>query len=527
MNEKTLVCGMVKFPPSLIAICDTEEVARSMGVRLQPCSTHDIVHHRIACQLLAVYVTEETLDQAIEELQLFLDSVHTGRIDILLVCPLSFSRDLLDAWMLGVHSVVPVSDRLDNLYCAVSRIAALRREMESMSSQLKEASDIALLSMSASSQLGEVVRFMEKSYQCDTAEQLVNLLTETLDTMGLASCGVIQIGHEAQYFGDADKRPYLERLLKEQRGRGRFVDVENRTTLNFECVSVMARNLPEPGSEPYGRMKDVLFSLVEGVDVRVKAIAATRAAMMMEKAKIDFLSVMSHELRTPMNSLLGFSQRLKSKKIGDTFSSRDVSGLEFIANSAERLMDMLDKMYELSRLDVDAERARQRLLVSDVLAGPVKKYQALASAKQLEFCLHTTDTSLIAEVDPRRLTRVISELLDNAVKFTVEGKIELFVEVAWQADQREWLELRVKDTGPGIAPARLQQLFAPLGNVDEFMSRGSSGAQLGLALSNKMVNDVNGVLEVSSEVGKGTTMTVRLPRFVAVPEEASTGVDLF
>jgi len=207
---------------------------------------------------------------------------------------------------------------------------------------------------------------------CDTAVQLVNLLTETLDTMGLASCGVIQIGDEAQYFGDSDKRPYLERLLKEQRGRGRFVDVENRTTLNFECVSVMA-----------------------------------------------------HELHTPMNSLLGFSQRLKSRKIGDTFSARDVSGLEFIANSAERLMDMLDKMYELSRLDVDVdvERARQRLLVSDVLAVPVKKYQALALAKQLEFCMHTTDTSLIAEVDPRRLARVISELLDNAVKFTAEGKL--------------------------------------------------------------------------------------------------------
>ena len=133
MNEKTLVCGMVKFPPSLVAMCDTEEVARSMGVRLQPCSMHDFVQHRFACQLLAVYVTEETLDQAIEELRLFLDSAQTGRIDILLVCPLSFSRDLLDAWMLGVHSVVPVSDRLENLYCAVSRIAALRREMESMS----------------------------------------------------------------------------------------------------------------------------------------------------------------------------------------------------------------------------------------------------------------------------------------------------------------------------------------------------------------------------------------------------------
>lgn len=527
MNEKTLICGMAKFPPSLIAICDTEEVARSVGVLLQPCSTHDIVRQHFACQMLAVYVTDETLEQVIEELQSFLDSVPTGRIDILLVCPLSFSRDLLDAWMLGVHSVVPVSDRLESLYCAVSRIAALRREIDSMASQLKEASDIALLSMSASSQLGEVVRFMEKSYQCDTGEQLVDLLTKTLDTMGLASCGVIQIGDDAQYFGDSDKRPYLERLLKEQRGRGRFVDVENRTTLNFDCVSVMARNLPEPGSEPYGRMKDVLFSLVEGVDVRVKAIAATRAAMMMEKVKIDFLSVMSHELRTPMNSLLGFSQRLKSKKIGDTFSARDVSGLEFIANGAERLMDMLDKMYELSRLDVDAERARQRLLVSDVLAGPVKKYQALALAKQLEFGVYNTDATLIAEVDPRRLTRVISELLDNAVKFTTAGKIELFVEVACQPEQHEWLVLRVSDTGPGISPTQLQHLFAPLGNVDEFMSRGAGGAQLGLALANKLVADLKGVLEVSSEVGKGTMTTVRLPRYVDVPAEVSTGIDLF
>lgn len=222
--------------------------------------------------------------------------------------------------------------------------------------------------------------------------------------MGLASCGVIRLSNESHYFGDAARRPYLERLLLAQRGHGRFVDVENRTILNFDCVSVMARNLPEPGSEPYGRLKDVLFSLVEGVDVRLKAIAATRAATMMKKEKLDFLAVMSHELRTPMNSLLGFSARLKSRKVGDTLSARDVAGLEFMAGSAERLLDMLDKMYELSRMDVDATRARQRLLVSDVLAGPVKKYQALASAKQLNFCLHAFDSTMVAEFDPRRLS---------------------------------------------------------------------------------------------------------------------------
>lgn len=169
MSENILVCCLVDFPAALLAKCDTQEVIRSMGIRLQACTVQDVVQQRPACHMLALYVTEEKFDYAIGELRSFVESVNTGRMDLLLVCPLSFSCDLYEMWLLGMHSVVPVSEGLDSFYLAVSRIAATRRELENMASQLKEASDIALLSMSASSQLGEIVRFMEKAINANHA----------------------------------------------------------------------------------------------------------------------------------------------------------------------------------------------------------------------------------------------------------------------------------------------------------------------------------------------------------------------
>lgn len=89
------------------------------------------------------------------------------------------------------------------------------------------------------------------------------------------------------------------------------------------------------------------------------------------------------------------------------------------------------------------------------------------------------------------------------------------------------MAIHVEDSGSGIDKTRLQQLFAPLGNVEDFMTRGAGGAQLGLALANKLVADLNGKLEVRREVGKGTRITIGVPRFVDQPAETSTSVELF
>lgn len=521
-------CGLVGFPAELVESCATEEVTRSLGVTLFPCELPDIVSATMPCDVVAFFVTNDTYSEVLNSIRHFLvDGVSDRQIQFMLVSPPGFTQELEDAWILGMHSFVPVSDRLDNLYYALNRFARNRREIDTMERQLKEASDIALLSMSASSQLGEIVRFMERSYQCEDYEQLGHLLKETLNTMGVASCGVIRLGTEKVYFGDPDKRAYLERLIQEQQDRGRFVDVENRTTLNFDNVSVMARNLPEPGSEPYGRMKDVLFSLVEGADARVKAIASTRAAAVLDRSKLSFLSVMSHELRTPMNSIIGFAGRLKTKKPGDVITERDMSALEFLSSNAQRLMTMIDNVFELTRIDSDADRARQRLLVSEVVTGTIKKHEAAAFAKQLQFNVNWQDPGMVAEIDPRRLQQIMGQLLDNAIKFTTAGQITVDIGSCYLQGRGEWMQISIRDTGQGIPEARLSELFKPFGQVDDYMSRSSEGVHLGLALVHKFVTDLNGDVFVQSIEGEGTQVTVRMPQFVTPQSVDAAEVALF
>lgn len=528
MNANVSRCGLIGFPPELVQSCATEEVARSLGIALAPCTIEEIVSHHALCDVVAFYVTNETYHDVLEQVRSFvLDMVGAGEIQFLLVSPLLFSLDLEEAWNLGMYSFVPVSDQLDNLYCSLNRYARTRRELDTMDRQLKEASDIAMLSMSASSQLGEIVRFMERSYHCEDYEQLGNLLKETLATMGVASCGVIRCGTENIFFGDPEKQSYLERLLKEQRERGRFVDIENRTTLNFDNLSVMARNLPEPGSEPYGRMKDVLFSLVEGADARIKAIATTRAAAVLDRSKLNFLSVMSHELRTPMNSILGFAGRLKNKKAGDTLTDRDMSALDYLTTNAQRLMNMIENVFELSRIDSDAERARQRLLLTEVITGVVKKHETVALAKQLLFDVQWQDRNVSAEIDPRRLQQIVGQLLDNAIKFTSVGKVGLTISTIYRHDHGQWLQLEVEDTGVGISSVQLNELFKPFGQVDDYMSRGTGGVHLGLALVQKFVNDLNGEIDIHSVEGRGTRVIVRFPQYVTAQAQETVDVELF
>lgn len=528
MSAKISICGLVGFPTVLVENFSTEEIARSLGVNLISCELNELLFMEARCDMLVFYVSDDTYALTLKTLREFI--AQRGRehqLQFIVVTPPAFMQDLADAWDLGMYAYVPVSDQVDNLYYALNRFARSRRELESMEQQLKEASDIALLSMSASSQLGEIVRFMERSYQCEDYEQLGSLLSETLGTMGVSSCGVINSADGQFFFGDPEKQIFLERLIKEQQSRGRFVDVENRTTVNFEHVSVMARDLPEPGSEPYGRMKDVLFSLVEGADARIKAIASARTAAVMDRSKLNFLSVMSHELRTPMNSILGFAGRLRMKKAGDVLTERDTGALDFLQNNAQRLMSMIDNVFELTRMDSDAERARRRLLVSDVITGVIKKYEDLARAKKLQFELHWLEEGLNAELDPRRLQQIVQQLLDNAVKYTEHGKITVELCSVYRQGHGSWLQLTVADTGIGISESYQRDLFKAFGQVDDFMSRGSEGVHLGLALVNKFVNDQKGEIDVESTEGVGTTIRIRLPQFMSSSAQAQTDVELF
>ena len=407
-------------------------------------------------------------------------------------------------WQQGMITHVVLDGNVENLYFALDSAARADIRNQILEQQLKEASDIALLSMSASSQLGEIIRFLEKSYSCSDFEELGDLLNECLEMIGVSGCGVITIDDEAVYFGDKDRERVWGRLLKQMQSEGRFIDLDDRTITNFDTISVMARNMPAPGSEAHGRMKDQLFTLVEGAEARVKAISNERIAQIADQAKASFLSSMSHELRTPMNSILGFSRRLQRKVEGDGLSARDVDGLKLLNENANQLMDLISDLLELSDIGTDVVPNTKRTLVRDLLHEILAENEQQAKDKGVAFNVSWQDMNMTADVDHKRLRLMVKRLLLYVMKPLVEGGISIDIASVFDHKLGDTLKIYIARDDLVVDQALLDEMmcsFSKLG--DGYLHRGEGRSDIGIAIALELANEMGGVLSANNLDGKG------------------------
>ena len=223
------------------------------------------------------------------------------------------------------------------------------------------------------------------------------------------------------------------------------------------------------------------------------------------RAKSAFLAVISHELRTPMNGVLGAAQLLTSTRLDPT-QKEYVSS---VRNSGDNLMALLNDILDLTRIEADRlELESAEIDISEFTARFDRTWAGRASEKDVDF-IAEIDPSAPASVvgDPARTAQIVHNLLSNAVKFTEHGEIRLTVSADRISDRRARLKFRVADTGPGIAPEHLEKLFRPFTQVDGSSTRRFGGAGIGLTLSQKLAQMMDGGLEVESEPGKGSVFT--------------------
>lgn len=231
---------------------------------------------------------------------------------------------------------------------------------------------------------------------------------------------------------------------------------------------------------------------------RDKADAANRA-------KSAFLAVISHELRTPMNGVLGAAQLLTSTRLDPTQKEY----VSIVRNSGDNLMALLNDILDLTRIEADRlELESAEVDIAEFTARFDRTWSGRASEKDVTFVAEI-DPSTPASVvgDPARTAQIVHNLLSNAVKFTEHGEIRLTVSADRISDRRARLKFRVADTGPGIAPEHLEKLFRPFTQVDGSSTRRFGGAGIGLTLSQKLAQMMDGGLEVESEPGKGSVFT--------------------
>ncbi len=247
--------------------------------------------------------------------------------------------------------------------------------------------------------------------------------------------------------------------------------------------------------------------------------SAKNAAEAANRAKSTFLANMSHELRTPLNAILGFAQ-LSAQDTHLSASTR--SNIDMIMRSGEHLLQLINDVLDMSR--IEAGRIELRYTDFDVhrlLKELYDMFEMVADNKNLRLTLHQAPhIPQYLHSDVGKLRQVLINLLSNAIKFTDTGRIKLHAD--YQPDPQT-LIVRVQDSGRGILPADLPTLFDAFTQTETARDIGQ-GTGLGLSISKAYVDLLGGRIEVSSEVGVGSSFSVTLPVALgdAVPLVAST-----
>ncbi|MDJ0715056.1 MAG: ATP-binding protein [Prochloraceae cyanobacterium] len=235
---------------------------------------------------------------------------------------------------------------------------------------------------------------------------------------------------------------------------------------------------------------------------------AKEKAEVASQAKSEFLSSMSHELRTPLNGILGYAQILRRDR--HLSPDRD-KGLKIIHQSGNHLLTLINDILDLSKIEArKLELHLTDIHLANFLSGVAGIIKMRATEKDILFQYEALpDLPTGIQADEKRLRQVLLNLLGNAVKFTDRGTVTLEVSSLQQyrSDDSTFettLRFEVRDTGVGINPQQLAKIFQPFEQVGD-VKRRAAGTGLGLTISRQLVELMGGQLQVSSELGKGST----------------------
>jgi PAS domain S-box-containing protein len=226
------------------------------------------------------------------------------------------------------------------------------------------------------------------------------------------------------------------------------------------------------------------------------------------RAKSEFLATMSHELRTPLNAIIGFSEIIKDRFVGDALD-RYTDYAADIFSSAKHLLAIINDILDVSKIEAgQMQLYEENVDLSRVTEGVVKLLRQKIDTAKICLIVETSGLPLI-RADERKLKQILMNLLSNAVKFTPQGGM---VAILSFLDAKGDVAIEVRDTGIGMAPDDIPRALAAFGQIDSTLTRKHEGTGLGLPLVKALVEIHGGQFALSSELGRGTSAVVVLPK---------------
>lgn len=305
-----------------------------------------------------------------------------------------------------------------------------------------------------------------------------------------------------------DNQNYLEKCIKEGIKYDREYRIFTKETETLKWIHTLGEIIYNNG-EPTN-----FLGTIQDITARKKALnqltVAKEHAEESDRLKTEFLNNMSHEIRTPMNGILGFSEMLNDPDIDMQKRSNFVN---IIQNSGKQLLNVIDDILEISRLGTKQVKViEEEVCLNDLLLELFSVFDINAKENKTPLYLKKTlsDPESIILTDRTKLNKIISNLLENALKFTNKGFIEFGYNIK-NTSKIAQLEIYVKDTGIGIKPEKHQLIFERFQQAEKELTRNVGGLGLGLSIAKENTELLGGKISVESKMMEGATFLVTIP----------------
>ncbi len=265
-------------------------------------------------------------------------------------------------------------------------------------------------------------------------------------------------------------------------------------------------------------MVGISIDITERKKVEVELKVAKEAAELANHAKTAFLENMRHDIRTPLSGIVGFSELLSNESDPDKIKDYTIK----LAKSSKELLNFLNEVLESIHISSgEIPLVHRRFNLKDILQNLNDLYQPKAHEKQLALKFHfDNNNSPYLTGDPVRIYRIILELLGNALKFTQQGRVDVYINLIKKNDQNMIIQIEIKDTGAGIAPENQHDLFVPFQRFTPSYKGIYKGSGLGLSNVKQFVTDLQGEIYYDTKNTTGAKFVCLIPVKEALLQEA-------